>query len=242
MEVLNFNQSYTGGGILNTVKSFLPIVCGVPASIIDSTNKKYSVYISTNGTPPIHVFAWLQEKFEFNVSSSWTDIAKIDLPDVIKDVAQIASGKVFAPTIATRRKWRGSSPINLTLKLKFEAINDVKKEVLTPCLELQRLVLPSGGTTTGEKIMLTPPGPNPFYVDALKNKYGGKRFNQGENVSMDIGGGFIKFDQVIIQSVRVVYESRMAAEGPIGAEAVVEFQTYEMLTRERLDEAYGNII
>jgi hypothetical protein len=254
MAILNFSKSFTGGGVMNTVKSFLPVVCGVPQSIVNATNNKYLVYISTNDKPePVTIWAWLQDQFVFNVTSEWTDIASMD-SGPIGDVFQLATGRTLASTLSTRRKWKGSSPIHLELKLKFEAIDDVRKEVILPCLYLQSLVLPYGGEATGltggilegEQFFLRPPGPNPFYIPGAENFAalpGGARqaVSQGQKITVDIGGGFIVFDSVIITSVTVVFESRMSITGPVGATATVQFQTYEMLTKERIKEAYNSV-
>jgi hypothetical protein len=221
------------------------VVCGVPQSIVNDDNSKWTVNITTD--TGLDLTAWLQEKFVFNVSSDWTDIAKIEgLTGVVSDAFQAVTQKSLMSTINTRRKWRGSSPVSLTMKLKFEAFENVRDEVIKPCQYLQALTLPSGGNQdflANEQLFLTPPGPNPFYFpvkegvpEAVKGK---GIFGPGQQISISIGGGFVNFRSVIVTSVEVTFESRMTADGPVGAEVVVNFQTYEMLTKERLAEAYG---
>jgi hypothetical protein len=251
MAILNFSKTFTGGGLINTIKSFLPVVCGVPQSVVNTTNNKYLVYISTDDQPePVRVWAWLQEQFVFNVTSEWTDIASMDAGP-IGDVYQLATGRTLSSTLSTRRKWKGSSPINLEIKLKFEAIDDVRREVILPCMYLQSLVLPYGGEVSrgvgeGEQFFLRPPGPNPFYVPGVENLtnvpgWAKTALSQGQNISIDIGGGFIVFDSVILTSVQITYEARMSEVGPVGATATVHFQTYEMLTKEKIKDAYSGI-
>jgi hypothetical protein len=253
MAILNFSKSFTGSGVMNTVKSFLPVVCGVPQSVVNSTNNKYLVYISTDDQPaPVRVWAWLQDKFVFNVSSEWVDVVSLGA-GVVGDAWQLATGKTLASTLSTRRKWKGSSPVNLELKLKFEAIDDVRREVIQPCLYLQSLALPYGGGITegvgeGEQFFLRPPGPNPFYIEGIASNTNVPDWvksssiaTKGQNISIDIGGGFVVFNSVIVSSVQITFESRMSAVGPVGATAVVQFQTYEMLTKEKILDAYNGV-
>lgn len=250
--LLNFSKEYTGGGILNTIKSFLPIVCGVPQSALNDVNKaKYSVTIRAfppgeNVRPSVEINAWLQEKIEFSVASDW--IATQDLLGSIKDAVssgvQLITGKTLNSTMMTRRKWKGSSPISLNLKLKFEAINDVGEEVLKPCYGLKALVLPSGGGEFAkEQFFLNPPGPNPFYLGNAAAEFeipgtNYKPFGPGEQISIDIGG-FLKFESVILKNVKVTFENRMSKKGPVGALVDLTIETYEMLTRESLSKCYG---
>lgn len=248
MEILNFSRQFTGGGVINTAKSFLPVVCGLPDSIITAINEKYTVHIITKGEYPSRIRAWLQDKFSFNVSSDWTDVARMD-GGPLQDASMIATGKTFVSTMGTRRKWKGTSPIAMNIKLKFEAFNDVWKEVIEPCMNLQSLVCPGGPLFSfrDEDFFLSPPGPNPFYFPSMPGSQGNTQnstpraaiFNEGQVTSMEIGGGFINFDKVIIKSVDVTYESRMSKDGPVGAEAVVVFETYEMLTKKKLITSYG---
>lgn len=245
MALINFSKDYTGGGLLNTVKSFLPIVCGVSQSAFNDINKqKYSVQISVTPKGEVQsklvVNAWLQEKFAFRVASDWTNVASMGDFGVIGDIFRLGTGKTLTTTLTSRRKWIGSTPIEMSFKLKFEAENDIMLEVMKPCFSLQALALPSKGIT--KDWFLTPPGPNPFYLDngvaqSVKLPGGVQPFGPGEEISINIGG-FIVFKSVIVKDVNVVFENRMGEVGPIGASAEILLQTYEMLTREDLADAY----
>jgi len=229
------------GGILNMAKKVLPISVGIPQSQINAKNSKYMVMVTSSNQPPITAF--LQDKFSFNVSSDWTDSAAMSgLFATASDIFQAGFGKTLMNTMASRRKWRGSSPVSITMKLKFEAFGDVKREVIEPCQLLQGLALPSGGVSAGEEqFFLNPPGPNPFYLEGLANAFGQYApFGKGDEIGITIGD-FIYFNSVIISSVEVVFESRMSKDGPIGAEATIQFQTYEMLTKEKLKTSYLGI-
>jgi len=245
MALLNFSKDYTGGGLMNTLKSFLPITCGVSKSAFNNINKqKYSVQLMVipkgEVQPKLVINAWLQEKFEFEVSSDWTNVADMGDFGVIGDVFRLGTGKTLTSTLTSRRKWRGSTPIEMNFKLKFEAEDDVINEVVKPCYSLQALALPSRGAS--RDWLLTPPGPNPFYIDngfakSVKLPGGVQPFGPGEEITISIGG-FMVFKSVILKRTHVVFENRMGEAGPIGASAEIVIQTYEMLTREDLADAY----
>ena len=151
-----------GSGVLNVAKRILPLNIGVPQSIINDENIKYMVQI-TSRSPAMTLTAFLQDKFSFNVTSEWSDSGAMSgLQAALSDAVQLVSGASLVSTMATRRKWRGSSPISMTMKLKFEAFTSVQNEVILPCAQLQALVLPSGGQTSkligeNEKFFLNPP-------------------------------------------------------------------------------------
>jgi hypothetical protein len=126
------------------------------------------------------------------------------------------------------------------MKLHFEAVNDVVTEVLQPCVGLQALVLPRGGLMNN--FFLVPPGPSPFQLPT--NKEGKSIVNldhTGDKIDVNIGD-FIKFESIIVENVRISYENRMSDKGPVGAVAEVTFSTYEMLTKEGLEEAYRGVV
>ena len=241
---VSFSKDFVQQGI-NSITSMLPIVCGVPDSVLTSTNEKYSVSLELKDQN-FRINAWLQDKFDFNISSEWSPVPMSGVNGFIDSASQMLTGVSLMSTAMSRRKWSGSSPIEMRLKLKFEAINDVQLEVIQPCLGLQQLALPSGGKNVGgNQIFLNPPGPNPFYIDALDNdkRQGGHKsrrflFGRGEEIILNIGQGFLTFDSVIVKSVDVMFENRMSQNGPIGAEVKLCLQTYEMLTREKLAAIY----
>jgi len=225
-------------GVLNAAKSVLPLNIGIPRSYINEKNSKYIVEISSLSGPSM--FAFLQEKFSFSVTSNWTDSGLMSgVTAGLSDAGQFLTGRTLVSTMATRRKWRGSSPIGIELKLKFEAFESVKKEVLFPCYNLQALALPSrsGEKLGGSSWFLLPPGPNPFYWSGASTVPGSAGFSKGDQIKIVIGG-FITFPSVIVNSVNIVFESRMSADGPVGAEATVSFSTYEMFTKNDLLDSY----
>ena len=229
----------------NAVKSVLPIVCGVPASVLNNISDRYSVEITADrggvflgfgsGAHMFTINAYLQDKISFTASSTWDGIitsALKEVQDTIDTAAQAIFHKSAISTMSTNRKWAGSAPIGISLKLKFEAMNDVETEVLLPCRLLQGLTLPSGGV---EGFGLTPPGPSGF---AIKQGEEGD-IGRGETIAINIGN-FLGFRSVIIKDVKVTYENRMSADGPIGAEVDLTIESWRMMTREELSAVYDN--
>ena len=231
----------------NAIKSVLPIVCGVPSSVMSGISDRYSVEISADqggvflgfgsGAHMFTINAYLQDKVSFTAGSKWEGIIQSipgaeTLQKTVDTVIQAAAHKTAISTMSTNRKWAGSDPIGINLKLKFEAVNDVETEVLLPCRLLQGLTLPSGGI---EGFGLTPPGPSGFAI-----KQGEKDdLSRGETIAINIGN-FLGFRSVIIKSVKVTYENRMSADGPIGAEVEMVIESWRMMTREKLSEVYDN--
>lgn len=230
------------------IKSVLPIVCGVPESVLNNVSDRYSVEITAalgdydvkgalvgfGNKPGITIYAYLQEKIVLNSATTWSGIIQgvpglAELQETADFFSQGIFGRTAKSTLSTQRKWSGSEPISLSLKLKFEAVNNVEDEVLKPCRFLQSLTLPTGGFAN--VIGLIPPGPNPFTIKQNED------LRRGENITINIGN-FISFSSVIIKSVRVTYENRMSDKGPIGAEVDLGIETWRMLTREELADAY----
>jgi hypothetical protein len=233
--------------IINAVSSFLPVVCGVPESALTGISDRYILEITANlggdviglgpGQSEFVIHAYLQDKVVLNASSSWQGImdsfpggaeagALIKLADT---ATQVATGFSAISTVSTQRKWVGSDPITIQLRLKFEAVNNVENEVLTPCRVLQGLTLPRAGLKNNV-IGLIPPGPSPFTLDQ-------KVIPRGEQITINIGN-FIGFGSVIVKNVKVTYENRMSYSGPIGAEVDLTIETFRMLTRGELESAY----
>lgn len=231
----------------NAVKSTLPIVCGVPSSVLSGISDRYTVEITADkggvflgfgsGAHLFTINAYLQDKISLSASSEWNGIIQ-EIPgaEALQKVVDVGTQALFhktaITTMSTNRKWNGSAPIGINLKLKFEAMNDVDKEVLLPCRMLQGLTLPSGGV---EGVGLTPPGPSGF---AIKQGEEGD-ISRGETIAINIGN-FLGFRSVIIRNVKVTYENRMSADGPIGAEVDMTIESWRMMTREELEGVYDN--
>jgi hypothetical protein len=173
----------------------------------------------------------LQKDFIMSVKSNWEPFIP-PLQDEIniasQFVGQFIGGASLNNPISSRRIWKGTTPLKLSLELYFIAIRDAKKEVEEPCIRLQRLVLPNETEKLGGFLpMLTPPGPSPFDP------------NKGDQISIQVGN-IIQLDQVVITEVSIRRDNKLTQDGiPISAVATVEIESYEILTKSKLSKATG---
>lgn len=209
------------------------------------------------------VVALMQEGISMTTHSNWEPVVPMGMGN-FESVTQAITSLAGSPTslitkAASRRIWKGSSPILIVAKLKFEAVNDAFKEVAMPCKILQKLALPSEKDILGDTMqkfniskslpVLSPPGPTPFttvgllenldsnpastYHDAIKGMSGG-------NLIIVRIGTFISFINVIVKEVSINVEPKFTKEGyPISASVDMSFETYEMMTTRNIDRAYN---
>jgi hypothetical protein len=242
--VMSFTQDFpnAGGGILDTFASFLPINLGVPVGIVKGVSKKYIITISSaftssgvaalstsNGVQPTTIHAFLQDKFRMKVGSKWGSVG-YSSNMIATALAQGTFGRVFYPTVTTRRVWEGSTPVTMTIPLRFEAFDNIITDVTQPIRRLQGMSLPREG---GNSWFLIPPGPNPFKFNDAGNSVEGA----GDYITISIGD-FLTFKSVVIDNVDVEWDSKFGDQGPVGASVNLTFTTYEMLTQEKLAAAY----
>jgi len=143
----------------------------------------------------------LQEDIAMRVESRWDPFIPVSMLAKGNMLAQFFSEtagvgpKSLITRASSRRLWVGTTPMTMSLKLKFEAINDSFKDVVEPCRILQSLALPSepgadinSDTSASDEAMgkynadpsmknaidvvktlpvLTPPGPSPFSWEGL---------------------------------------------------------------------------
>jgi len=221
------------------------------------------------------VVGLLQEDISMRVESRWDPfiptaiLAKGNmLAQLISEVGGGGGGpKSLITKAASRRLWVGTTPMTLSLKLKFEAINDSFKDVVEPCRILQSLALPSesgedatatGVTTAYESggigaalellPLLTPPGPSPFSLEGVLTSR--KPIDElnitsiiegskgGDRIMLQLGK-FLRFDDVIVKEVSTAYHIKMDMFGdPISADISLIFETYEIPTVQSLEKAY----
>ena len=242
-----------GNGILDVVASLLPINIGVPQDIAKAQYNKYVVTInaqygssgvvngSTTSRQPVNIMAFLQEKISMQISSDWKS-AGFQPPEGANAVSQVAWGRSLVSTVASRRIWAGSTPLEMSLLLRFEAYSNILNEVIQPIARLQGMVCAREGGLGGN--FLIPPGPNPFKftLGNVSSALGNQTFlGTGDVISINIGQ-FLTFPSVIISSVAVDWDPRMGDQGPVGANATVTFSTYEMVTQEKLVAMYNKAV
>jgi len=230
-----FNLSV--GSLIKGIRQVAPINCGLPSSLVDTISNRYVVTINSkstdSGIKSYNIYAYLQEKITFTCASNWDSIGLMfgGMTGFADTVFQMGTGHSLQSTVASRRKWTGSDPVKISMKLKFEAIDDVDKEVLTPCRALQQLTLPRTGVFGGaESFFLIPPGPSPYKWKETDPR--------GDFISINIGN-FMFFESVIVTNVEVVYDNRMSNVGPIGAHVNIQLETYQILTKEHLENVYS---
>jgi len=206
----------------------------------------------------------LQEDIAMRVESRWEYLVPSALLDNANRLIQAVSG-----TKATsRRVWQGSSPLQLSLNLKFEAVNNAFDEVVQPCKVLQAITLPSNREYEGawsweasvpqvfnkekdiaKKVLgalLSPPGPTPFTTKGLFTRDDTRSIDEivgdlkgGDIIKVDLGR-FLSFWNVIVKEVSPVFHSRFTTSGdPISADVNIVFESYEMMTVESLENAYS---
>jgi len=236
------------------------------------TLKNYGYVADGKGVPPEYlvrivsyrnkavVVGVLQEDISMRVESRWDYILPSSILDPANRAVQLVSGGRWSViTKATsRRLWQGSSPLQLSLNLKFEAVNNPYEEVVQPCKFLQAMALPSNvkiseraGTIIGAKLksmggnFLSPPGPTPFTTKGLLTKDNTrsisdivKGLESGDLIKVDLGR-FLSFWNVIVKEVSPVFSTKFSRSGdPISASVNIIFESYEMMTTESLDRSY----
>jgi hypothetical protein len=208
----------------------------------------------------VRIRAPLQEKIGTRTESEWSPLSSASALSSIlptQELSQVISGHSTVSRYASRRIWTGGGALDFTLNLKFEAQENVSIEVLKPLIELQRMSLPYSGNgsitpqiksgSTGEFLrslydnaktllkesFLYPPGPSPFGDAAAQGA--------GEHIIVKLGK-FMIIEDVVIKDIGIEVPVRFVEGGaPVGAIVNVHFQTFEMLTKERLDGLYTNI-
>jgi hypothetical protein len=273
------------GRTLEEVKKELSTPTSVRRYRKQRTEKKFGFtqygYINADGLPKVPdeylvkitsirnnctVVAPLQKDISIQVESRWDPFIPVDLLSRGNTVVQAVTGlfgerRSLVTRATSRRIWLGSTPITMSLELKFEAVKDPYREVVLPGRMLQSMALPSdpsAGYTKGQGIVgnlkaltllaLKPPGPNPFSLDDVLT--GGKSFpdmneseitdssKSGDFIMIEIGR-FLTFFNVIIRESTISYKTKFAQGGdPVEAEANVIFETYEMMTIESLRDSY----
>jgi len=235
MAITTFSTSFLSNSVYPT-----PITCGVPDSVLNGISPRYIVTITAYSAYPngryLTINAYLQDKFKLDTGSEWSDLSQLfgGVDQVADDVVQLFTNRSLLSAATSRRKWIGSKPIKMGLKLVLEAVNDAYLEVVLPSMRLQQLALPSTGGNNGAGFFLIPPGPSPFDV--------GKFHVGGTTIEMNVGG-FLDFSYsnchgIVVDSVAVTYENRMGIDGPIGAMVELNISTYQMVTQEDLTKIY----
>jgi len=228
------------------------VECGCICDGMQRAPDAYTVKITSkpvniSGGERIIINSLLQNTTNMRVTSQWGPLSPMGALTSIADVtAQALFKKSLQTRYTSRRIWKGTSPVTITLPLKFMAVRNGWKDVVQPSMYLQRMALPSlGSDFKGDEgpfsALLVPPGPSPFNVediveaDRLKNTGLGKSLATGWNTKVEVGK-FLVFDNVIVKDVSVTFGSRMMSSGhPTESNVEVIFETYEIVTKKVLE-------
>jgi hypothetical protein len=151
------------------------------------------------------------------------------------NAAQIFSGSNFLPNIATTHVWRGSSGIELSLQLRFDAWEDAGQDVLLPVQKLIAMFAPyrkdgslslPGVNVNYGQWFLHPPGPTP--AEYITGGASGKMITVSLGKVMVING-------LIPTTLQWEFEERFTKEGaPVCALVTVGFISYALPTADEL--------
>ena len=196
----------------------------------------YKVAIASKALNKI-IYAVKQDKTAMSITSNWSSLIPRSIGAAVERVTQLA-GVSFQTSWTTRRIWTGTSPIDITLKLVFESVEDTVTNVIAPCRVLMQMAAPRiggggaidmPGINASLELNVIPPGPSPYIVSEE---------NAEEQIIITIGN-YLIFDSVVLVEVSPVFDTRLDAEGyPIRAEVDVRFQTYQAYTKEAIGKAF----
>ena len=252
---VGFNSALSNNGqgfFSGFLKGIKIAVFGMPDDVNNRTSPENLISIRSvdavnQELELVVVKAFIQNQVELKVESKWGPF--MDLGGIKEDVQslfQLITRRALVTQWSSRRIWKGSSPMVMSIPIRFEAINDAEKEVVMACKKLQQLAAPRKGFSFSKgsvlDAFLVPPGPSPFSAEQILSKIGGENIeghvSTGELTTIEIGS-FLIFEKVVVREVTVVFDNRMSVTGhPIGATATIVFETYEMLTKNDLDNAY----
>jgi hypothetical protein len=212
------------------------IATPVPSSLKDIPEAHLVTILDTiDDKVQTPIYAALQDKVTFLTESKWESFNELDAgrgvdTQIINAVAQVFR-QSLSTRFASRRMWKSTSPVSITLQLKFESVENSWRDVVEPCLRLNKLALPTDGTLgIGSVKILNPPGPSPFTVG--NNKF------RGEWIDIQVGK-YLLFKTVVVETVSVTFNKKLDTDGlPISADVAITFQTYEVITKQTLEEFY----
>jgi len=173
----------------------------------------------------------LNKPFSLSTSSNWDVFNPVPsqlsgFTDAINAGTTALSGGAYSAVsvYSTRRIWKGSDPLALSLDLNFYAVTNAYDEVLDPCIRLQRLSLPS---YDGLVPFLKPPGPNPYSFDITRGQASG-----GDIIEVYVGS-LLYFGSVIVKRVSITFDGQYDQNGyPLKANVQIEFETFQIATKQ----------
>lgn len=240
-------------GVFNFVTGKSRFSNVVNHAVNDGNNAKDEYIVRITSEQCGTVEAILQEKISFGMKSTWDSVTPTALGDLANTFTQFFGEKAAVNTLMSRRMWKGSEPITISMSLQFWAASSAQKEVLDPIKTLMKMAAPSKGKALNKWLgsdinLLDPPGPSPFTSESVlrtqTNKMRGANIDKqdlkgGDFISISIGK-YLRFDNVILNEPQITIENKVTRGGlPIRGEAVVTFQTYTIYTKEDIEEMFS---
>jgi hypothetical protein len=249
--------------------------------------------ITTKGAKVVEVVAPMQDPINLRLQNAWEPVAPMGgyMAPGLQAALQSAANVQLVSRLMTRRIWRGAHPMQMRIKMMFEAKVDPVKEVANQCALLMKAASPAQLSLKGVPIncVLIPPGPAPFTSADLNEAAGtaaamgkaisgmtggltenlgnqistglanfksyvggtalGKGYRRAQEATKEAGtddidiyiGNFCTFKRVIIEEVDVEFDmTRIHVSGyPLGATAIVQFSTYEIVTKNTVDSIFS---
>lgn len=179
----------------------------------------------------IAIKGWLPEEVTFDISSQYEAPFSQGLNQMVPGFGQMARafGVNLVTQAMTSQVWQGSSEINISIPLIFQAETNAYLDVIKPIKDLLKLTMPKdlaiGGlleapgphididklrASIGEVVQNTVPGPQQTTVEATKSFF--------SSLSQDITGAFSAGGKMIsaVQNPLVVIP-QLVVEGTLGA-------------------------
>jgi len=206
-------------------------------------NKVPSSYLVSVYSKQMNVLvrAVMQENITTNITGRWEPVIGLGfLSGIVGTAPQYLGGVTLLRPWMTARMWRGTSPIGISMNLKFEAVDDADRNVFKACTKLQEMALPfwkryknDEGKHIGD--LLAPPGPSAF----MKTPYLKDTSSAGDEITIILGKMYT-FRDVVISDVSTVVEPKFTDKGkPISATVNVKFETYTIMDRQNFQYAIG---
>lgn len=183
---------------------------------------------SLGGTPNA-IKAWAPEELNFSVESTW-DAPFEGAASAVSTAAAAFGFSVVAKANSTQ-VWKGTSPMQLTIPLRFyaESKETAANDLTLPVMNLMKIASPDlkQGAT-----FLTPPGP---IIPDVKNVLAKAGISKGDRITIEIGE-FLRFPNVIVSAANVVVPLRMTADSvPLTTTVELTFRTFNIITKPDLE-------
>jgi hypothetical protein len=208
-----------------------------------TTNKNYLVRVSQGGAGSgLNIVANATAKLSLQIENHWVNIMEalgfsLDMGFVGQAISsavnagQIITGNNFLPTWATSHVWRGSSGIEVSLDMRFDAWVSSATDVVLPVKQLVRMFSPTrsnlGGKASSSGNFLHPPGPTPWEY------FIGGDPNVAVGTITIVLGNALTITNLIPVALHWEFENRFDASGaPITALVNATFMSFTLPTQE----------